>query len=73
MKVTINQQNLKKALELKELLKNKKESHIFITNNVSELDFENFPDIEYWVNTACARIEGKKIIDINEIYGAGVL
>jgi 2-(3-amino-3-carboxypropyl)histidine synthase len=49
------QQNLKKALELKTKLKNKK-PYLFISNDVDIGQFENF-DIESWINTACPRLD----------------
>ena len=59
------QYNLKEALKLKNKLK--KESLIFICNNINLNELENFPDIECWVNTACPRIEGKNIINLEDL------
>ncbi len=59
------QNNLKKALEFKN--KTNKESFIFLTDTLNQAELENFPDIEYWVNTACIRIEGNKIINLEDI------
>lgn len=50
------QENLKKAVEAKKKLKNKK-SYIFISNEISIKEFENFPEIGSWVNTACPRLD----------------
>ena len=48
------QQNIKKALNLK--LKNK-EKYFFISNEINTQEFENFSEIESWVNTACPRMD----------------
>lgn len=58
------QYNLKKALELKNKLKN---SYIFMFNTLNELEFENFNKIDIWINTACPRIEGKNIINLEDL------
>jgi len=59
------QNNLKKALSLQKKLK--KESFIFIFNTLNTEELENFPDIDCWINTACPRIEGKKIVNIGVV------
>ncbi|MEM4266745.1 MAG: diphthamide synthesis protein, partial [Candidatus Nanoarchaeia archaeon] len=59
------QYNLKKAIELRK--KMKKESYIFIFNTLTEEELENFPDIDIFINTACPRIEYKKVINIDDI------
>ncbi|MEK6904323.1 MAG: diphthamide synthesis protein, partial [Nanoarchaeota archaeon] len=61
-----HQGNLKRALEFQEKLKGKKESFIFLCDNLDPGQFENFTDIEIWVNTACPRIEHKKIINLQD-------
>ncbi|MBW2981292.1 2-(3-amino-3-carboxypropyl)histidine synthase subunit [Candidatus Woesearchaeota archaeon] len=54
------QNKLKKALEFKKRLKDKS-CHIFLTDTINPAEFENFPFIECWVNTACPRFaDGKK-------------
>ena len=54
------QNKLKKALELKKKIKDKN-CHIFIADTINYAEFENFPFIESWVNTACPRFaDGKK-------------
>ncbi|MFA5176247.1 MAG: diphthamide synthesis protein [Candidatus Nanoarchaeia archaeon] len=58
------QYNLKKALELKNKLKN---SYIFMFNTLNELEFENFNKIDLWINAACPRIEGKNIINLEDL------
>ena len=60
------QQLYKKALELKNKIK-VKESFIFVTNTFDIEQFENFNDIDCWVNTACPRIEGKNIINLEDL------
>lgn len=59
------QENIKPAINLKKRLK--KDSFIFITNEVRAEDLENFRDIDFWVNTACPRIEMRKVLWINDI------
>ena len=60
------QQNLQKALEFKK--KTKKQSYLFICNNVNVSEFENF-GLDSWVNTACPRLdmESSSIINIDKI------
>ena len=53
------QNKLKKALELKKKL-NDKNSYIFIADTINPDEFENFPFIECWVNTACPRFADDK-------------
>jgi len=50
------QENMNKAFSFKSKLKNKK-SYLFISNNIAINEFENFPDIKSWVNTACPRMD----------------
>ena len=53
------------AIKLQEKLK--KESFLFICNDVDTVEFENFPDIDMWINTACPRIEHNKIINMKDL------
>ncbi|MBW2996187.1 diphthamide synthesis protein [Candidatus Woesearchaeota archaeon] len=54
------QEKLKKAMELKKRLKDKN-CYIFLADTINPAEFENFPFIECWVNTACPRFaDGKK-------------
>lgn len=53
------QNKLKKALELKKKIKDKK-CYIFIADTINPAEFENFPFIECWVNTACPRFADNK-------------
>ena len=48
------QNQMKAALEFQKSLE--KKSYIFLFNTLDFNDLENFPDIDCWVNTACARI-----------------
>lgn len=64
------QNNLKKALKIrKKLDKKSKDPYLFICNNVNSLEFDNFPDIGSWINTACPRLdmESNTIINIAEL------
>lgn len=60
------QENLKKALEFKKNLKDKK-TYLFLGNNINTSEFENF-GLDCWVNTACPRldIENSSIVNIEE-------
>ena len=49
------QQNLKKAIELKDLIENKK-SYLFLSNNINTSEFENF-GLNCWINTACPKLD----------------
>ncbi len=52
------QQNFKKALEFKKNLEKKnKNVYLFICDNINTNEFENFPEIQSWVNTACPRLD----------------
>lgn len=60
------QENLKRALELKKSLKNKK-SYLFIGNEVNPKEFENF-SLPSWVNTACPRLDFDfPVVNLREI------
>jgi len=50
------QENLKKAIDIKKSLKDKK-SYLFLGNDIYIGQFENFNDIGSWVNTACPRLD----------------
>ena len=58
------QYNFKKALDLQKKLPN---SYIFIFNNFNENELENFPNIDFWINTACPRINSKNIINLEDL------
>jgi len=61
------QENLKKAIEFKKNLKNKK-AYLFIGNNINTSEFENF-GLDCWVNSACPRldIENSSIVNIDKL------
>lgn len=58
------QHKMKEAVEIRKKLK--KESYIFIFNTLREEELENFPDIDIFINTACPRIELKRVINIQD-------
>jgi len=63
------QENLEKALKLKEKLKKQdKESHIFLANNIEINQFENF-NLDSWINTACPGLsnDSSNIINMSEL------
>ena len=39
---------------------------VFVCNEVDENELENF-QMDYWINTACNRIEGKNIINLEDL------
>lgn len=62
------QENLKRALELKNssIMKDKN-VYILIGNNLSPTEFENF-NIDSWVNTACPRLDfDASVVNIRDI------
>jgi len=60
------QENLQRALKLKESLKSKN-SYLFIGNEINPREFENF-SISSWVNTACPRLDFDfPVINLGEI------
>ena len=71
------QSNLKKALEFKKhapregvpSAEGKKQAYLFIGNNIETSEFENFPQIQAWVNTACRRLDmnDSSIINLDTI------
>lgn len=58
------QYRLEEALKLNKKLKN---SYIFIFDILDQNEFENFRGIDCWINTACSRIEGKNIINLEDL------
>ncbi len=50
------QENLKNALSMRNRFKDKK-SYLFISNEIDSRQFENFSDINAWINTACPRLD----------------
>jgi len=61
------QERLNKALEFQKSLKDKK-SYIFVGNDLNILEFENF-GIDFWVNTACPRMDltGGPLINLDKL------
>lgn len=60
------QQNLAKAL--KSRFKNK-EHYILLCNNIDTNQFENFPEIQSWINTACPRLDmnDSRVVNLSEL------
>lgn len=61
---------LKEKINFANKIKNKikdKESFIFIGDNFDLNELENFRDINVWINTACPRIEGKDLLNAEEV------
>ena len=52
---------------LKIILSRREGYPIFICNNLDLNELENFSEIDYWINTACNRIEGKNIINLEDL------
>lgn len=61
------QERLKKALEFKDFLKNKK-GYIFLSNEINPSEFENF-FLKSYVNTACPRMDlvSPRIINLSKV------
>ena len=61
------QNRMKDAMKLAE--KKDKEYYLFAFDTLSDMDLENFPFIECWVNTACPRITDsrKGMVNIDDI------
>lgn len=61
------QQRLKQALQFKNSLKDKK-SYLFLCNNISSFELENFPEIKSWINTACLRLDlNNEVINLKDL------
>ena len=66
------QNSYKKAIEIKEKLEAKgKKCFVFVFDTLDSNEMENFPFIDFWVNTACPRItddkDKKNVIGMNEV------
>jgi len=61
------QNHMEKALELSK--RKDKEYYLFAFDTLNDMELENFPFIQCWVNTACPRIADKRksIINIDDI------
>ena len=69
----IGQKNLVRALELTK--KKDKEYFIFACDELDMAQFENFPFIDFWVNTACPRItdQATNMLNIDDLIDADLL
>jgi len=56
-----------KNFKLAEKLREKYDAYVFANDELDIDSLENFSDIDIFINTACPRIEGKKIINFNEL------
>ena len=66
------QYSYRKAVEIKEKLDKKgKKCFIFVFDTLDASEMDNFPFIDFWINTACPRIaddkDKKNVIDMNEL------
>ena len=52
------QEKFKKAFDLKKKIK--KNCYIFLADTINPAEFENFPFIDCWINTACPRFADEK-------------
>ncbi len=56
------------ALKIKtKLEKLGKECYLFLFDTLQEFELENFPFVECWLNTACPGIDGKNIINLEDL------
>lgn len=62
------QEKLSLAIKSKKNIRDKKK-YIFLVNEINTSEFENFPDIESWVNTGCPRMDMSQsgIINLKDI------
>ncbi|MBW3019377.1 2-(3-amino-3-carboxypropyl)histidine synthase subunit [Candidatus Woesearchaeota archaeon] len=61
----MGQKNLSRA---KQLSKRKdKKYYLFIADDIDLSELENFPFVDFWVNTACPRIEANNLINIDDL------
>ena len=66
------QYSYKKAVEIKDKLEKKgKNAFIFVFDTLDAAEMQNFPFIDFWINTACPRIaddkDKKNVIDMSEL------
>ncbi|OYT30855.1 hypothetical protein DRJ22_01585 [Candidatus Woesearchaeota archaeon] len=52
----------------------KKNCYLFLCDNVVPAEFENFPFIDFWVNTACPRLieDSDQMINIDDLISQGL-
>jgi len=69
----IGQKNLVRALELAK--RADKEYFIFACDELDMRQFENFPFIDFWVNTACPRIADERVnmVNVDDLIEAGIV
>jgi len=63
-------QNFKQIKQLKSKIeKLNKKAYIFESNNINPNEFENFPQIQIWINTACPGLsqDDKRVINLSDI------
>jgi len=62
------QENLKRAISLKNNNLENKKFYLFLGNEVDIGQFENFNDIKSWINTACPRLDfDSPIVNMNDL------
>ncbi len=69
----IGQKNLMRAFELAK--QKDKEYYVFACDELDMKQFENFPFIDFWVNTACPRISDEKssMMNVDDLIEAKLL
>jgi len=69
----IGQKNLVRAMELAK--QGDKEYFIFACDELDMRQFENFPFVDFWVNTACPRIADERtaMVNVDDLIDAGIL
>lgn len=67
----MGQKNLMRAYGLMKELD--KECYLFVCDDVNVNEFDNFNFIDFWVNTACPRIEDARIVHVDDLVDAGLL
>lgn len=61
------QENLEKAIRFKKQ-QVKKKLYLFLGNEINSSEFENFPQIQSWVNTACPRLDmNASVVNLDKI------
>lgn len=65
--LTTKNQKFGDEKKLRKVMKDK-EVYTFISDYIDVNELENFPDIDMFVNTACPRIESKRIINAEEVF-----
>ena len=60
------QENLKRAISLKSKLK--KKTYFFVSNELNIKEFENFLNVDSWINTACRRMDlDSSVINLSDL------